>query len=240
MVNYDFTDPFDYEEYMQLVNKLLGPTNEQKQNIICNSHFTLCPINEKDYKEFEKYLDCEYDKNNCFFMNICIDKKIVSNTVYFCRFDSYDYLYSKIKDYNKNNKYFEFFTKCEISQYTKEEIDKYNDECIRYHYSGEKRKIGQKYIKKTDVIINLKTGEEVTFIDIPKYNRGYIVYDKYYSPSGKDELISLVNGNVIKYGFGNKLETDKHVILPIKRNEYNEPHKAIVLNKDTGDISYID
>ena len=239
MVNYDFTDPFDYEEYMQLVNKLLGPTQEQKENIICNSHFTLCPINEKEYKEFEQYLNNEYDKKNCFFMHICIDKKIVSNTVYFCRFDSYDYLYSKIKDYNKKNKYFEFFTKCEISEYTKEEVDAYNDEYERYHYTGEKRAVGQKYLLKTDVIVNLKTGDIIN-IDIPKYNRGYIVYDKYYKQNDEYKITSLETGKVIEYDYGDVIETDKHVIFKAKRKDYNDPRRAIILTKDTCEVSYIE
>lgn len=237
---YDFTDPFDYEEYMQMVNNFLGPSNEVKEKIICNSHFTLYPVDKKIYKEFEPYLEYEYEKKYCILMNICIDRKIVNNNVYICRIDSFDYLYSKIKDYNEEKHYFEFFTKCEISQYTQEEVNKYNEDYERYNYHGEKRKVGQKYLKKTDVIINLKTGEEVTFIDIPKYNRGYIVYEKYYTTDGYYKIISLETGKVIEYDYGDKIETDNHVIFKAKRNDYNEPIRAIVLNKDTGDISYID
>lgn len=189
---------------------------------------------------FEPYLENEYDKKHCFFVNIYIDGKKVNDIVYFCRFDSFDYMYSKIKDYNKKKHYFEFFTRCKIAQYTQEEVDKYNVDFVKYRYSGEKRKFGQYYLQKTDVIINLKTGEEVTFIDIPKYNRGYIVYDKYYSPNGEYKLISLETGNVIEFDYGEKIETDNHVIMKAKRDDYTDPVKAIVLNKDTGEITYID
>ncbi len=240
MNTYDFTDPFDYEEYMKLLNNFLGPSVEEKNNIICNSHFTLHPVNSDTYNKFKEYLEYEYDKNTCFFMHICIDGKIINDSVYFCRFDSYDYLYSKIKDYNKKKHYFEFFTKCDIASYTKEEVDKYNDEYERYHYRGKKRKVGEKYLKKTDVIVNLKSGKEVSFIEIPKYNRGYIVYEKYYSPNGEYKIISLETGRIIEYDYGDKIETDNHVIFKAKRNDYNDPVKAIVLDKSTGDFIYID
>lgn len=239
-MSYEFANSIMWEDLSKIVDKLLGPTEDDKNNVICNSHFTLSPVNDETYNKYKTYLEYEYDKKNCFFMNICIDGKVVSDTVYFCRFDSYDYLYSKIKDYNKKKHYFEFFTKCEISSYTKEEVDKYNDEYKRYNYTGEKRKVGQKYLKKTDVIINLKTGNEVTFIEVPKYNRGYIVYEKYYSPNGEYKIISLETGKVIEYDYGDKIETNNHVIFNAKRKDYNDPAEAIVLDKSTGEITYID
>ena len=77
-------------------------------------------------------------------------------------------MYYSIKKYNKEI-LFDFFTRVEISHYTKEEADKYNEDYVKYNYKGDKRKVGQKYLKETDVIINLRTGEEVN-IEIPKQN----------------------------------------------------------------------
>lgn len=239
-MSYEFSNDIMWNDLIKISEQLLGPTEKEKEEFICNSHFTLCPVDKNTYKQFEPYLEHEYDKKHCFFMNICIDGKKINDIVYFCRIDSLDYFYSKIKDYNKKKSYFEFFTRCNIAQYTQEEVNKYNSDYDRYHYSGKKRTVGQYYLQKTDVIINLKTGEEVTFIDIPTYNRGYIMYDKYYSPNGEHKLISLETGNVIEYDYGDKIETDNHVILNAKRNDYKDPVKAIVLNKDTGDVTYID
>ncbi len=239
-MSYEFSNSIVWEDLSKIVDKLMGPSDKEKEDVIRNSHFTLYPINGNEYKVFEKYLEYEYEHNTCFFMNIFIDGKAINDNVYLCRFDSFDYMYSKIKDYNKKKHYFEFFTKCEIAQYTKEEVDKYNSDYDRYHYSGKKITVGQEYLKKTDVIVNLKTGEEVSFIDIPKYNRGYIMYDKYYSPGGKYSLISLETGEVIEYDYCDKIETDNHVIMKAKLKDYSEPVRAIVLNKDTGKITYID
>lgn len=46
---------------------------------------------------------------------------------------------------------------------------------------------------------------------------------------------------IIEYGYASPIETKEHVIFPSKDNfEYSSKGKAILLNKETGNISYID
>ena len=174
-------------------------------------------------------------------MHIAIDGKKLNDNIYYCKGAAgLSELYYSIKKYNKEI-LFDFFTRVEISHYTKEEADKYNEDYVKYNYKGDKRKVGQKYLKETDVIINLRTGEEVN-IEIPKWSRGYIVYGKYYKPMDKHELYSLETGEkIFEYGYASPIETKEHVIFPSKDNfEYSSKGKAILLNKETGNISYID
>ena len=58
----------------------------------------------------------------------------------------------------------------------------------------------------------------------------------------KHELYSLETGEkIIEYGYASPIETKEHVIFPSKDNfEYSSKGKAILLNKETGNISYID
>ena len=174
-------------------------------------------------------------------MHIAIDGKKLNDNIYYCKGAAgLSELYYSIKKYNKEI-LFDFFTRVEISHYTKEEADKYNEDYVKYNYKGDKRKVGQKYLKETDVIINLRTGEEVN-IEIPKWSRGYIVYGKYYKPIDKYELYSLETcEKIFEYGYASPIETKEHVIFPSKDNSaYSSKGKAILLNKETGNISYID
>ena len=174
-------------------------------------------------------------------MHIAIDGKKLNDNIYYCKGAAgLPELYYSIKKYNKEI-LFDFFTRVEISHYTKEEADKYNEVYVKYNYKGVNRKVGQKSLKETDVIINLRTGEEVN-IEIPKWSRGYIVYGKYYTPMDKHELYSLETGKkIFEYGYASPIETKEHVIFPSKDNfEYSSKGKAILLNKETGNISYID
>ena len=174
-------------------------------------------------------------------MHIAIDGKKLNDNIYYCKGAAgLSELYYSIKKYNKEI-LFDFFTRVEISHYTKEEADKYNEDYVKYNYKGDKRKVGKKYLKETDVIINLRTGEEVN-IEIPKWSRGYIVYGKYYKPIDKYELYSLETcEKIFEYGYASPIETKEHVIFPSKDNSaYSSKGKAILLNKETGNISYID
>ena len=60
----------------------------------------------------------------------------------------------------------------------------------------------------------------------------------------KYELYSLETGEKIfeyGYGYASPIETKEHVIFPSKDNyAYSSKGKAILLNKETGNISYID
>lgn len=58
----------------------------------------------------------------------------------------------------------------------------------------------------------------------------------------KHELYSLETcEKIIEYGYASPIETKEHVIFPSKDNfEYSSKGKAILLNKETGNISYID
>ena len=221
-----------------LTNMFSGPSDNDMITYIRNSHFSFAPINNDIEKEMSS-LSKHFAKPK--FVHIAIDGKKLNDNIYYCKGAAgLPELYYSIKKYNKEI-LFDFFTRVEISHYTKEEADKYNEDYVKYNYKGDKRKVGQKYLKETDVIINLRTGEEVN-IEIPKWSRGYIVYGKYYKPIDKHELYSLETGEkIIEYGYASPIETKEHVIFPSKDNfEYSSKGKAILLNKETGNISYID
>ena len=221
-----------------LTNMFSGPSDNDMITYIRNSHFSFVPINNDIEKEMSSLYE-HFAKPK--FVHIAIDGKKLNDNIYYCKGAAgLSELYYSIKKYNKET-LFEFFTRVEISHYTKEEADKYNEDYVKYNYKGDKRKVGQKYLKETDVIINLRTGEEVN-IEIPKWSRGYIVYGKYYKPMDKHELYSLETGEkIIEYGYASPIETKEHVIFPSKDNfEYSSKGKAILLNKETGNISYID
>ena len=221
-----------------LTNIFSGPSDNDMITYIRNSHFSFAPINNDIEKEMSS-LSKHFAKPK--FVHIAIDGKKLNDNIYYCKGAAgLSELYYSIKKYNKEI-LFDFFTRVEISHYTKEEADKYNEDYVKYNYKGDKRKVGQKYLKETDVIINLRTGEEVN-IEIPKWSRGYIVYGKYYKPIDKHELYSLETGEkIFEYGYASPIETKEHVIFPSKDNfEYSSKGKAILLNKETGNISYID
>ena len=221
-----------------LTNMFSGPSDNDMITYIRNSHFSFAPINNDIEKEMSS-LSKHFAKPK--FVHIAIDGKKLNDNIYYCKGAAgLSELYYSIKKYNKEI-LFDFFTRVEISHYTKEEADKYNEDYVKYNYKGDKRKVGQKYLKETDVIINLRTGEEVD-IEIPKWSRGYIVYGKYYKPIDKHELYSLETGEkIFEYGYASPIETKEHVIFPSKDNfEYSSKGKAILLNKETGNISYID
>lgn len=221
-----------------LTNMFSEPSDNDMITYIRNSHFSFVPINNDIEKEMSS-LSEHFAKPK--FVHIAIDGKKLNDNIYYCKgVAGLSELYYNIKKYNKET-LFEFFTRVEISHYTKEEVDKYNEDYVKYNYTGDKRKVGQKYLKETDVIINLRTGEEVN-IEIPKWSRGYIVYGKYYKPMDKHELYSLETGEkIFEYGYASPIETKEHVIFPSKDNfEYSSKGKAILLNKETGNISYID
>ena len=221
-----------------LTNIFSGPSDNDMITYIRNSHFSFAPINNDIEKEMSS-LSKHFAKPK--FVHIAIDGKKLNDNIYYCKGAAgLSELYYSIKKYNKEI-LFDFFTRVEISHYTKEEADKYNEDYVKYNYKGDKRKVGQKYLKETDVIINLRTGEEVN-IEIPKWSRGYIVYGKYYKPMDKHELYSLETGEkIFEYGYASPIETKEHVIFPSKDNfEYSSKGKAILLNKETGNISYID
>lgn len=221
-----------------LTNMFSGPSDNDMITYIRNSHFSFAPINNDIEKEMTS-LSKHFAKPK--FVHIAIDGKKLNDNIYYCKGAAgLPELYYSIKKYNKEI-LFDFFTRVEISHYTKEEADKYNEDYVKYNYKGDKRKVGQKYLKETDVIINLRTGEEVN-IEIPKWSRGYIVYGKYYKPMDKHELYSLETGEkIFEYGYASPIETKEHVIFPSKDNfEYSSKGKAILLNKETGNISYID
>lgn len=221
-----------------LTNMFSGPSDNDMITYIRNSHFSFVPINNDIEKEMSS-LSEHFAKPK--FVHIAIDGKKLNDNIYYCKDAAgLSELYYSIKKYNKEI-LFDFFTRVEISHYTKEEADKYNEYYVKYNYKGDKRKVGQKYLKETDVIINLRTGEEVN-IEIPKWSRGYIVYGKYYKPIDKYELYSLeTSEKIFEYGYASPIETKEHVIFPSKDNfEYSSKGKAILLNKETGNISYID
>ena len=221
-----------------LTNMFSGPSDNDMITYIRNSHFSFVPINNDIEKEMSS-LSKHFAKPK--FVHIAIDGKKLNDNIYYCKGAAgLSELYYSIKKYNKEI-LFDFFTRVEISHYTKEEADKYNEDYVKYNYKGDKRKVGQKYLKETDVIINLRTGEEVD-IEIPKWSRGYIVYGKYYKPIDKHELYSLETcEKIIEYGYASPIETKEHVIFPSKDNyAYSSKGKAILLNKETGNISYID
>lgn len=221
-----------------LTNIFSGPSDNYMITYIRNSHFSFVPINNDIEKEMSSLYE-HFAKPK--FVHIAIDGKKLNDNIYYCNGAAgLSELYYNIKKYNKET-LFEFFTRVEISHYTKEEADKYNEDYVKYNYTGDKRKVGQKYLKETDVIINLRTGEEVN-IEIPKWRHGYIVYGKYYKPMDKHELYSLeTSEKIFEYGYASPIETKEHVIFPSKDNfEYSSKGKAILLNKETGNISYID
>ena len=221
-----------------LTNIFSGPSDNDMITYIRNSHFSFVPVDNDIEKEMSS-LSKHFAKPK--FVHIAIDGKKLNDNIYYCKGAAgLSELYYSIKKYNKEI-LFDFFTRVEISHYTKEEADKYNEDYVKYNYKGDKRKVGQKYLKETDVIINLRTGEEVN-IEIPKWSRGYIVYGKYYKPMDKHELYSLETGEkIFEYGYASPIETKEHVIFPSKDNfEYSSKGKAILLNKETGNISYID
>lgn len=221
-----------------LTNMFSEPSDNDMITYIRNSHFSFVPINNDIEKEMSS-LSEHFAKPK--FAHIAIDGKKLNDNIYYCKGAAgLSELYYSIKKYNKEI-LFDFFTRVEISHYTKEEVDKYNEDYVKYNYTDDKRKVGQKYLKETDVIINLRTGEEVN-IEIPKWSRGYIVYGKYYKPMDKHELYSLETGEkIFEYGYASPIETKEHVIFPSKDNfEYSSKGKAILLNKETGNISYID
>lgn len=221
-----------------LTNMFSGPSDNDMITYIRNSHFSFVPVDNDIEKEMTS-LSEHFAKPE--FVHIAIDGKKLNDNIYYCKGAAgLSELYYSIKKYNKEV-LFDFFTRVEISHYTKEEADKYNEDYVKYNYKGDKRKVGQKYLKETDVIINLRTGEEVN-IEIPKWSRGYIVYGKYYKPIDKYELYSLETGEkIFVYGYASPIETKEHVIFPSKDNSaYSSKGKAILLNKETGNISYID
>ena len=221
-----------------LTNMFSEPSDNDMITYIRNSHFSFVPINNDIEKEMSSLYE-HFAKPK--FVHIAIDGKKLNDNIYYCKgVAGLSELYYNIKKYNKET-LFEFFTRVEISHYTKEEVDKYNEDYVKYNYTGDKRKVGQKYLKETDVIINLRTGEEVN-IEIPKWRQGHIAYGKYYKPMDKHELYSLETGEkIFEYGYASPIETKEHVIFPSKDNfEYSSKGKAILLNKETGNISYID
>lgn len=221
-----------------LTNMFSEPSDSDMITYIRNSHFSFVPVDNDIEKEMSS-LSEHFVKPE--FVHIVIDGKKLNDNIYYCKGAAgLSELYYSIKKYNKEI-LFDFFTRVEISHYTKEEADKYNEDYVKYNYKGDKRKVGQKYLKETDVIINLRTGEEVN-IEIPKWSRGYIVYGKYYKPIDKQELYSLETcEKIFEYGYVSPIETKEHVIFPSKDNyAYSSKGKAILLNKETGNISYID
>ena len=154
-----------------LTNIFSGPSDNDMITYIRNSHFSFVPINNDIEKEMSSLYE-HFAKPK--FVHIAIDGKKLNDNIYYCKGAAgLSELYYSIKKYNKEI-LFDFFTRVEISHYTKEEADKYNEDYVKYNYKGDKRKVGQKYLKETDVIINLRTGEEVD-IEIAKWRQGYIV-----------------------------------------------------------------
>lgn len=225
------------ELFNNQLQHLMDPSESDMITYIKNSHFSVCSI-DTELNEKMTSLSDKYNFNG--FMHIVIDGNKINNNIYYCQSNNLSELYYNIKSYNKE-KHFEFFTRVEISHYTKEEVTKYNEDYIKFKYTGDKRKIGQEYLKETTVIINLQTGEEVD-IEIPKWNMGYIVYGKYYKPNDKYELYSLETGKkILEYSYVSPIETTEHVIFLSKDSSpYSSKGIAIVLNKETGDIYYID
>lgn len=46
-MSYEFANSIMLKDLSKIVDKLLGPTDEEKNNVICNSHFTLSPVDNE-------------------------------------------------------------------------------------------------------------------------------------------------------------------------------------------------
>ena len=142
--------------------------------------------------------------------------------------------YQRTIEFTKGSRLYDFFFRYEISHYTNEECKAFNKYRKKYHYSEPARKVGQEYLKRTCVIIDLQTGEESP-IEIPEFRRGYIVYDKYYRPENERAIYDVKTGKlVLKHGY-DKVESDNYVFFDAARN-YNESKKVLMLNKETGEV----
>lgn len=217
------------------LKQLMDPSKVDMITYIKNAHFSFCAIDTKLNNEMLSLTD---NYNSRDFVHITIDGKKINDNIYYNSCHNLTDLYYRIKKYNKDL-YFDFFIRVELKRYTKEDVDEYNKHYA--NFNGHKPKEGEQYLKETNVIINLRTGEEVN-IKLPRWDSGYIVYKKYYKPSNKYELYSLeTSDKILEYGYNSPIETEKHVIFPSSDNyAYSSKGKAILLNKETGNISYID
>lgn len=219
-------------EVAEIVSRFSSPSDEYMVKYIAEAKFTYAPVeNEKSYHKYDELRGWNPSYKLCHFYK---DGKPVNDRMYgmSCELNEW---YQYTLGFTKKSKLFEFFHRYEVAHYTKEECKEFNEKKKKYHYSEPERKVGQEYLKKTDVIIDLQTGEEMP-IEIKEFGRGYIVYDRYYKPNNKRELYDIRTGKLIlKYGYSHEVESDNYVFFDADR-DYNEPKKVLMLNKETGEV----
>ena len=220
------------QEVAEIVSRFSEPGDEYMTKYIAEAKFTYAPVeNEKSYHKYDELRGWRPEYKLCHFIK---DGKPVNDKMYGMSCDLNEW-YQHTLGFTKKSKLFEFFHRYEVAHYTKEECNEFNEKKKKYHYSEPARKVGQEYLKKTDVIIDLQTGEEMP-IEIKEFCRGYIVYDRYYKPNNKRELYDIRTGKLIlKYGYSHEVESDNYVFFDAERN-YNEPKKVLMLNKETGEV----
>lgn len=220
------------KEVADIVSRFSGPSDEYMTTYIAEAKFTYAPVeNEKSY---HKYDEIRYWQPGWKLVHFFKDGKKINDKMYGANCELKEW-YQHTLEFTKKSKLFEFFYRYEIAHYTKEECKEFNEKKKKYNYSEPERKIGQEYLKKTSVIIDLQTGEESP-IEIPEFSRGYIVYERYYKPNNTRELYDIQTGKLIlKYGYSHEVESDNYVFFDAER-DYNEPKKVLMLNKETGEV----
>ena len=229
---YNVLNLLSVSEIAEMVSRCSEPSDEYMKKYIAEAKFTYAPVeNEESYHKYETLRGWDSSYKLCHFIK---DGKKVNDKMYGLNCELNEW-YQRTLGFTKVSRLYDFFFRYEISHYTKEECNTFNKDRKKYHYSEPARKVGQEYLKKTCVIIDLQTGEESP-IEIPEFRRGYIVYDKYYRPESERAIYDVKTGKlVLKHGYNHEVESDNYVFFDAERN-YNEPKKVLMLNKETGEV----
>ena len=229
---YNVLNLLSVSEIAEMVSRCSEPSDEYMKKYIAEAKFTYAPVeNEESYHKYETLRGWDSSYKLCHFIK---DGKKVNDKMYGLNCELNE-RYQRTLGFTKVSRLYDFFFRYEISHYTKEECNTFNKDRKKYHYSEPARKVGQEYLKKTCVIIDLQTGEESP-IEIPEFRRGYIVYDKYYRPAEERAIYDVKTGKlVLKHGYNHEVESDNYVFFDAERN-YNEPKKVLMLNKETGEV----
>ena len=219
-------------EIAEIVSRFSEPSNDYMASYIAKAQFTYMPVeNEKSYHKYEQLKGWRPDYKLCHFIK---DGKPVNDKMYGMSCDLKEW-YGNTFTYTNKKKLFDFFKRYEVAHYTAEECKDFNEKKKKWKLVEPERKVGQEYLKITWVIIDLQTGEEMP-VKISEFNRGSIVYGKYYKPDNKRELYDIKTGKlVLKYGYRHEIESDNYVFFDADR-DYNEPKKVLMLNKETGEV----
>ena len=246
--DYYFEHDFDFTDlensFLKLVSEQGQITDTVKKEYIATARLKYMPVGEWD-ELCKKFKELLHFRDNYKLCNFYKDNIKLNNKMYAAPCNLSEW-YKKTRTYETDRTLYEFFTRYEIAKYTEDdykEYEKFRKECNKglskeHAISDNLYTPGKEYLKKSTVIIDMKTGEECP-ITVNENKRGYIVYDRYYRPTDSYELYDIKTGHLIlKYGYGSIVDSQNYVFFPAICSR-NEPKKLYMLTKETGKVTEI-